>query len=91
MTRGRYVRKAERLELARRDRAKLERTGHVRVKNAHRLRAAFRELGLPLVEAETGLSAGKDGVYLYSEEWAMPKDLAAAETLTRIIEETEKR
>lgn len=96
---GRFVRgrsKTDQIALAKRDRAKLERSGHVRVNKAdpYRLRHAFKELGLPLIEAETGVgyAGGRDGgVSLYIEHWAMPKDLAAAQALARLIEETEKR
>lgn len=71
---------------------KLKRSGHVKVEEVSKfLRDAFRELGLPLIYAETGIIvSARGGLKAYVECWAMLKDLAAAETLARIMEESEK-
>lgn len=73
------------LQGARRTRDKLERTGHVRVRDAIKLKPAFRVLGLPLLEAETGMGVSGTRAYIYGEHWAMPDDLAAAEALYALV------
>ena len=72
------------LALARRDREKLERSGHVviyRIDYDWMLEWAFKTLGLPLITAETGVSYGGGRVSLYEQTWAMREDLKAAKGL----------